>query len=95
MSRIFFCGDPHGRFEHIIKAVHVHRPAAIVLLGDVQANEPLEAVLRQILDVTEVWWIHGNHDTDSDADYDNLFGSALASRNLHGRVATIAGVRIA
>lgn len=95
MNRIFFCGDPHGHFEHIIEAVHVHRPAAVVLLGDVQAQEPLEVALRPILDLTDVWWIHGNHDTDSDADYDNLFGSALADRNLHGRVVEVAGVRIA
>lgn len=95
MSRIFFCGDPHGHFQHIIEAVHAHRPAAIVLLGDVQAQEPLELALGPILDRTEVWWIHGNHDTDSDADYDHLFGSALADRNLHGRVVEVAGLRIA
>ena len=95
MKRIFFCGDPHGHFEHIIEAVHVHQPAAVVLLGDVQAQEPLEVALRPIVDRAEVWWIHGNHDTDSDADYDNLFASSLADRNLHGRVVEIAGVRIA
>jgi hypothetical protein len=95
VNRIFFCGDPHGHLEHIIEAVHAHRPAAIVLLGDVQPQEPLEVVLRPIIDLTEVWWIHGNHDTDSDADYDHLFGSALADRNLHGRVVEVAGVRIA
>lgn len=95
MKRILFCGDPHGRLEHIIEAVHAHCPAAVVLLGDVQAREPLEVTLRPIVDRTEVWWIHGNHDTDSDVDYDNLFGSSLADRNLHGRVVEIAGVRIA
>jgi len=95
VNRIFFCGDPHGHFERIIEAVHAHRPSAIVLLGDVQPKEPLEQALIPILDLTEVWWIHGNHDTDSDADYDNLFGSALADRNLHGRVVEVAGTRIA
>jgi len=95
VSRIFFCGDPHGHFKHIIEAVQVHRPAAVVLLGDVQAAVPLEVALRPILDLTELWWIHGNHDTDSTGDYENLFGSALADRNLHGRVVEIAGVRIA
>jgi predicted phosphodiesterase len=95
VNRIFFCGDPHGHFEHIIEAVHSYRPAAVVLLGDVQAQVPLEVALRSILDSTEIWWIHGNHDTDSDADYDNLFGSSLADRNLHSRVAEVAGVRIA
>ena len=95
MNRIFFCGDPHGHFDHIIEAVNTHWPAAVVLLGDVQPKQALEQALKPILDRTEVWWIHGNHDTDSDADYDNLFGSALADRNLHGRVVKVAGVRIA
>ena len=45
--------------------------------------------------MTEVWFIHGNHDTDSDADYDHLFGRHWQIRNLHGRVAVVDGVRIA
>ena len=94
-GQIFFCGDVHGNFQHIIDAVRDHAPTAIVLLGDIQAQRPLEQELAKILDETEVWFIHGNHDTDSVADYDNLFGSALAHRNLDGRVAEIAGVRIA
>ncbi|MGZ5802336.1 MAG: metallophosphoesterase family protein, partial [Burkholderiaceae bacterium] len=39
--------------------------------------------------------IPGNHDTDETRHYDHLFGSTLADRNLHGRIETIAGVRIA
>ena len=27
---IFFCGDNHGHFDHIIEAVLKHRPDAIV-----------------------------------------------------------------
>lgn len=95
MANIFFCGDMHGSFAHIVQAVHEHRPDAIVLLGDLQAQRPLEIELADILDKTEIWLIHGNHDTDSEADHDHLFGSSLAGRNLHGRVQTIAGVRIA
>ncbi|WP_373974114.1 metallophosphoesterase [Chitinibacter sp. SCUT-21] len=92
---IFFCGDTHGRFEHVIRAVREHRPDAIVLLGDIQAPKPLNEVLAEILDLTEVWYIHGNHDTDTFYDYTNLFDSKLADRNLHGRVVEIAGVRVA
>ena len=92
---ILFCGDPHGHFGHIIEAVQEHQPAAVILLGDLQAQRPLEVELAPILDKTEVWFIHGNHDTDSEADHDHLFGSALADRNLHGRVVEIAGLRIA
>ena len=84
---IYFFGDTHGHFDHVLEIVSRDRPAAIVLLGDLQAQRPLDVDLESILGMTEVWFIHGNHDTDSDADYDNLFGSALADRNLHGRVA--------
>ena len=92
---ILFCGDPHGHFGHIIEAVREHQPAAVILLGDLQAKRPLEVELASILNKTEVWFIHGNHDTDSEADHDHLFGSKLADRNLHGRVVEIAGQRIA
>jgi len=92
---ILFFGDPHTRFSHVLDAVMQHRPAAIVLLGDIQARRPLDVELASILDLTEVWFIHGNHDTDTDLYYDNLFGSQLADRNLHGRVVEIAGVRVA
>lgn len=92
---IFFCGDTHGRFAHVIDAVRQHRPEAIVFLGDLQPKEPLERILAPILDMVDIWFIHGNHDTDADSCYDNLFGSALGDRNLHGRVVDIAGVRVA
>lgn len=94
-GQIFFCGDVHGHFQHIIEAVQEHAPPAVVLLGDIQAQRPLEQELAYILDKTEIWFIHGNHDTDSVQDHDNLFESALADKNLDGRVVEIAGVRIA
>lgn len=95
MSDLFFCGDTHGEFQHVIDAVKLHRPVAIIFLGDLQAKRPLEVELEEITDLTEVWFIHGNHDTDSDADYDHLFSLNLANRNLHGRVVEIGGYRIA
>lgn len=95
MSELFFCGDTHGEFQHVIDAVKLHRPAAIIFLGDVQAKRPLQVELQEIIGLIEVWFIHGNHDTDSDADYDHLFSSELADRNLHGRVVEIGGYRIA
>lgn len=95
MGRIFFCGDLHGRFESLIHSILERRPAAVVLLGDVQPPRLLHHALSEVLGLVDVWWIHGNHDTDSDTDYDNLFGSALANQCLHGRVVEIAGVRVA
>lgn len=32
-GRIFFCGDVHGNFKHVIEAVRKHRPEAMVFLG--------------------------------------------------------------
>ncbi len=94
-GRIFFCGDCHGQFGHVIQAAQAHRPAAVILLGDMEAPAPLDQILAPILDLSEVWWIHGNHDTDREASYDNLYESSLADRNLHGRVVEVAGLRIA
>lgn len=93
--KLMFFGDPHGDFRPIVAAVRRYRPEAIILLGDVQARQPLHIELQSIRDLTQIWFIHGNHDTDSDADYDNLWGSELADRNLHGRVVEIAGYRVA
>ena len=93
--RLMFIGDPHGDFRHAIASVRLHRPEAVILLGDIQAQRPLHLELATILDLTEVFFIPGNHDTDSEADFDNLFGSDLAHRNLHGRVVEIAGLRVA
>lgn len=92
---LMFFGDPHGDLKPVIAAVDRFRPEAIVLLGDIQARRPLHIELGLILDLTEVWFIHGNHDTDSDADYDNLWGSELVDSNLHGRIVEIAGYKVA
>jgi predicted phosphodiesterase len=93
--KLMFFGDPHGDFEPVIAAVERFRPEATVLLGDLQPRQPLHVELQPILDLTEVWFIHGNHDTDSDADYDHLWGSELADRNLHGRIVSVSGYRVA
>lgn len=92
---ILFCGDPHGNFAHVINLTLAYRPAAVIFLGDMQAQRPLEDELAEILSLTEIYWIPGNHDTDSEEDYRNLFGSALADRNIHGRVIQLDGLRIA
>lgn len=95
LPRIFFCGDPHGEFSQINEAAREYKPDAIVILGDMQAPAPLEEVLAEALSYAPVWWIPGNHDSDTDSIYDNLWRSSLSGHNLHGRVATVAGLRIA
>ena len=93
--KLIFFGDPHGDFRPVIRAVQRYRPEAIILLGDLQARQPLQIELEPILDLTEVRFIHGNHDTDSESYHDNLWRSDLAHRNLHGRVTTVAGYKVA
>ena len=91
---ILFCGDVHGQFDHLIEAVELYWPRALVLLGDIEPDRPLADIVRPLEAAgTEVWFIHGNHDTDQLASWMNLGG--FAARNLHGRVVEIAGVRIA
>ena len=92
---ILMCGDVHSNFAHVIELVKLHRPTAIIFLGDLEAQHPLEIVLEEILSLTEIWFIHGNHDTDSKENYSNLFLSTLANRNLHGRVVEIDGQKVA
>ena len=92
---IFFCGDPHGSFDYINEAVKTYRPQAVVILGDIQPYAPMNVVLKDAMALTEVWWIPGNHDSDTEEFYERLWKGPLASHNLHGRVANVAGIRIA
>ncbi len=95
MSKIFFCGDNHSHFRHIIRAVREHQPDAIVLLGDIEAQQQLEMELAPVLGRAEIRYIHGNHDTDTEENWRCLVHSRLGHLNLHARVDTVAGVRIA
>lgn len=92
---IYLLGDVHGNFEHVLELVERDRPAAIIFLGDLECQQPLHELVAPIRDLADIWWIPGNHDTDSVENYQNLFGSELADRNLSGRVVEIAGVRVA
>ncbi len=91
---VLFCGDPHGQFGHIVRAAQQLKACAVVLLGDLQPTRPLHLELGPIADRT--WFIHGNHDTDSEEGFRNVWDSGMADRNLHGRVATLPdGTRVA
>lgn len=92
---ILMFGDCHGNFGHLVPAIEAEKPAAIILLGDIQAQQSFELEVAEALKLTEVYWIPGNHDTDSRADYDNLFNSKLADRNLHGKITEIDGLKVA
>ena len=89
LPNIFFCGDPHGEFAHINEAARLYKPDAMVILGDSQPSAPLEELLGEAMSLTDIWWIPGNHDTDTDEYFDYLWRGPLASHNLHGRVTTV------
>jgi predicted phosphodiesterase len=85
-----YCGDPHGRFEHINRSAIDLHAATVVLLGDMEPARPLEEELLPLLSAdVEVWWIPGNHDADSDGLWQRVWGSKLADCNVHGRVASM------
>ena len=95
LEHILICGDTHGRFDHLARAAEIWQARALIFTGDLAPAQALEKELADLPADTEVWFIHGNHDTDSDEGFDSLFRSALGKRNLHGRVVDVAGVRIA
>lgn len=94
-DRILFAGDPHGNFAPLITAVHKHQPEAVILLGDYDLEKPLESYLQEISQLTEIWWIPGNHDFQTPNRYHNLFNSALKDNGLHLKVTEVAGLRVA
>jgi hypothetical protein len=94
MPNILFFGANHGQSGTSSQPSSREKTTSIVLLGDVQAQRPLEVELATILNKTIIrFFIHGNHDTDSDFDF--RVQVEVADANLDGRVEEIAGVRIA
>ena len=94
---VLYCGDPHGRFRHIIDAAGHTKASAVVLLGDMEPARPLQEELQPLLARrVPVWWIPGNHDADSDEAWIRVWGSRLDDRNFHGKVVTLPdGTRLA
>lgn len=85
-----YCGDPHGKFEHITYWSRKLHAQTVVLLGDLEPSRALEDELAPLFkkDV-EVWYIAGNHDADSDQLAERVWSPLLADHNVHGRVVTM------
>lgn len=95
---IWLCGDVHGDLRHLQRALAIadELPGALILLGDLDPPQPVGEWLAPLEALgPEVWFIHGNHETDNDTWYRNTFLSPGSERNLDGRVVEIAGVRVA
>lgn len=96
---IWILGDNHGHFDHVLEAVKAtgERPSAVIFLGDLDCPKPFSQCVADIEAAgVQCWAIPGNHDTDSVENYQNIFEDSLfKSRNLHGRIVEIDGLRVA
>jgi predicted phosphodiesterase len=100
---IIFIGDIHQQWTIVERGLAALEasPSAAVLLGDIQCERPLDELAAPLLDRgVAVHWIFGNHDNDCGPDmWANLADPARNPRTapgaLHGRVAEIAGMRVA
>jgi predicted phosphodiesterase len=89
-------GDTHGDRKAVEEAVSAGVAPVSVFLGDFDLARPLDEELSPLIEAgSDVWWVHGNHDADTPEWYDFVFSSALADRNLSGRVVDIGGYRFA
>ncbi len=100
---VVFIGDVHQQW-HIVDAelpALGERPAAAVLLGDMQCDRPLDELAAPLLArAIPVLWIFGNHDNDGGPEmWANLTeptrNPLTASGALHRKVTEAAGLRIA
>lgn len=90
---ILFAGDPHGNFAPLLRACAGFEPGTLILAGDVGCDAPLADVFASAIERGwRVRWILGNHDTETEAAYDNL---TRHDGDLGLRVATIGRWRIA
>lgn len=99
---LWLLGDTHGQFKHIQAALNSAKqagqlPAALIFLGDIESPVPFSELAASWENLgPQVWFIHGNHDVDHSSLCANLLDDErMAERNLHGRVAEIAGLRVA
>ena len=98
-AEIYFVGDPHGLTHEVALEVAARepKPGAVVFLGDFDLERTFHTEVKPLTDAgIPSWWIPGNHDYDAESYYFRLFDhNQLRDFNLHGRVARIAGLRIA
>lgn len=100
LKRIWFLGDVHGEFQHIVRALLAEevKPRWLVFLGDIDIDhKPFAEILeplRRNFPETRVAFIYGNHDADSYDSWQMLHacGDAIS---LHGQVVELDGVKVA
>ncbi len=93
---IYFLGDNHGCFDHILSMVpeHFGEGDNLIFLGDIETPCPFEEAIYPLTKAgIGVWFIPGNHDTDKLKNWENL--EASQHRNLSGKVVEIEGLQVA
>lgn len=90
---ILFAGDPHGSYSHLYPFIQEHANVSLIILGDLQLTTSDE--LDKLAQFCDLWFIHGNHDSKTVSAYEALWGTKWKSRNLHGKVVDIQGIKIA
>jgi Calcineurin-like phosphoesterase len=90
---ILFAGDPHRNFSPILRTCEALPCGTLILVGDCDLPAPLNQVFAPAIELGwDVRWIIGNHDTETEAAYDNLTG---CDGDIGVRVVTIDGLRVA
>ncbi len=94
---LLFCGDPHGKFGHIVELGNQLRPQAVILLGDMEPPRALQDEMAPLTRAGVPWYfIVGNHDADSDVLAERVWNAGTEPFDLHGCVVTLpSGLRIA
>lgn len=80
---VVFYGDPHGEWRPLLRACREERPEGVVILGDCDLEVRLMERIAPVFEAgVAVRWIPGNHDADTVAFHDNLWGD-YPQGNLH------------
>lgn len=89
---VLFAGDPHGNLTPILRACAALPAGDLILVGDIGCGKPFQELMAPASRAGwNVHWILGNHDTETEAAYDNLVN---APGDIGLRVVTIGGWRI-
>ena len=95
---IWLCGDVHGDLRHLNTALDHARnlPRAIIFLGDLDPQQPVHEWLAFLSGLgIKTWFIHGNHETDSEEYFQNTFSPDASALNFDGRIVDVEGIKIA
>jgi predicted phosphodiesterase len=91
-AELLICGDLHGKFRHVIQAAEQRLPAAVVLVSDIEApsSAMFDEFIRDIESLgADLFFVHGNHDTDQEASWRAITSDFAKERNINGRVMTL------